>query len=465
MSLLKENGLFAFIVSNKFLRTGYGQKLTQYLQQNFTILSLIDFGDLQIFEGATTYPCIITLRKKKPSDIQSIPLLNLISLEKVSNLDLEVKENSLTIEIKKNDITWELRSIEESSLLEKLKNGTYSLGDFVNGELMRGIITGFNEAFIIDKQTKDKLCNENLKNKNIIKPLLRGVNIGTYGHTWGYEYLIYLPWHFPFHEDVAIQGASYRAEEQFKKDYPAIYNHLLQFKDKLLERNTAETGIRYEWYALQRYGSNHWEKFEQPKIIWGNLATTASFSYDKEAFYINAPACMLPTNEIWLLAILNSSVTTFFLKHKAIERQGGFIEQKPIYVKQIPIPKVNDDLQYVLTEKVEMLLKLNLERQELNKQALEVLGTEYKLTKVTHKLENFLRLGWNEFVEELEKQKIKLDLTKKDDLNTWFRSKQKVATNLSEAMKNLNEEMNAYVYKLYNLNDSEIKLIEKDLLA
>ena len=119
----------------------------------------------------------------------------------------------------------------------------------------------------------------------------------------------------------------------------------------------------------------------------------------------------MPTNEKWLLAILNSSVSTFFLKNKAIERQGGFIEQKPVYVKQIPIPNVSDDIRKVLTEKVEMLLDLNLKKQELQKQALEVLKAEYKLPKVTQKLEKFLDLGWNEFIEELEKQKVKMDLT------------------------------------------------------
>src|SRR5207248_8211772 len=98
MSLLKENGYFAFIVSNKFLRAGYGQKLTQYLQQNFTLLSLIDFGDLQIFEGATTYPCIITLQKKKPAATQRVSFLKLTSLETVSDLGLEMQENGLTIE-------------------------------------------------------------------------------------------------------------------------------------------------------------------------------------------------------------------------------------------------------------------------------------------------------------------------------------------------------------------------------
>ncbi len=117
---------------------------------------------------------------------------------------------------------------------------------------------------------------------------------------------------------------------------------------------------------------------------------------------------MLPTNEKWLLAILNSSVSAFFLRNKAIERQGGFIEQKPVYVKQIPIPNVNDDVRNVLTEKVEMLLKLHSEKQELQKQALEVLRAEYKLSKTTQKLEKFLNLGWNEFIEELEKQKVRI---------------------------------------------------------
>jgi hypothetical protein len=70
LELLKENGLFGFIVSSKFLRADYGKKLTQYLQQNFTVLELIDFGDLQIFEGATTCPCIITIQKKKPAAVQ-----------------------------------------------------------------------------------------------------------------------------------------------------------------------------------------------------------------------------------------------------------------------------------------------------------------------------------------------------------------------------------------------------------
>ncbi|HLJ32915.1 MAG TPA: TaqI-like C-terminal specificity domain-containing protein [Ktedonobacteraceae bacterium] len=204
----------------------------------------------------------------------------------------------------------------------------------------------------------------------------------------------------------------------------------------------------------------YYNSFLSPKIVWGNLATRASFSFDTNGYYVCAPACIVPTEHKWLLALLNSSVSTFFLKSKAIERQGGFIEQKPVYVKQMPIPTISHDIRSILTKKVETLLKHHLEKQEMNKQALEVLLAEYKLSKVTQKLENLLLRGWNELIEELEKQKIKLDLTQKDKLNVWFRIKQSEAKKLGKNMEHLEKEIDALVYKLYNLNEAEIKIIE-----
>jgi tyrosyl-tRNA synthetase len=90
-----------------------------------------------------------------------------------------------------------------------------------------------------------------------------------------------------------------------------------------------------------------------------------------------------------------------------------------------------------------------------------VLKAEYMLPKVTQKLENFLDLGWNEFLEELEKQRVRMDLTKKDNLNVWFRSKQNKAIEFKKSVEKLNQEINACVYKLYNLDDADIKVIEK----
>ena len=138
------------------------------------------------------------------------------------------------------------------------------------------------------------------------------------------------------------------AETYIQSRFPAIYNHLksAQAAFTLKAVNPKRKGL----YERDDQGDYWWElrpcvyyhSFEAPKIIWGNLATQASFAYDENRYYINNPACFIPTNDKWLLAILNSSAATFFMKNKAIERQGGFIEQKPVYVKQIPIPMVSE---------------------------------------------------------------------------------------------------------------------------
>lgn len=144
-----------------------------------------------------------------------------------------------------------------------------------------------------------------------------------------------------------------------------------------------------------------------------------------------------------------------------MQRNGGFIEQQPMTVRRIPIPDVQKDYKEYLSHKVEELLNLTARRQELSIQSLEVLIAEYRVKHITSRLEEFLKLGWNEFLEELEKQRVRMSLTQKDNLNVWFRSKQYEANKLSESMEKLNQEIDACVYKLYNLDDAEIRLIEK----
>jgi type I restriction-modification system DNA methylase subunit len=439
MSLLKENGFFAFIVSNKFLRASYGQKLTQYLQQNFTLLELIDFDDLQIFEGATTYPCIITMQKKKPADIQRVPLLKLTSLDRVSDLGLEAKENGLTIEIKKDDISWQLRSLEQKTILDKLASNTIALGEVVNNKLFYGIKTGFNEAFIIDATTKENLCKEDSKSQEIIKPVLRGREIKKYAIEHGNSYII-----------LAKDGID------IPNEYPLIYKHLLKFKTELEKR--WDKGKF--WYNLRP--CSYYDEFERTKIILPDISNHVNFTLDVERYYLTNTAYMISTENLYLIALLNSKVVEYFYKTISSTIRGGFLRFIDQYLRQIPIPNVPHDLQKTLTEKVGMLLKLNLEKQELNKQALEVLRAEYKLPKATHKLENFLQLGWNEFVEGLEKRKKKLDVIQKDTLNVWFRSEQNAAKDLNENIEKLTREIDIHVYKLFNLNDAEIRLIEAE---
>jgi len=205
------------------------------------------------------------------------------------------------------------------------------------GEVYRGIVTGFNDAFVIDERTRQRLIGEDPKSAEVIKPYLIGKDIQRYGILPREKYLIYIPWHFPLHTDSSITGASKKAENEFKNNYPAIFKHLLKYKEELEKRNTTETGIRYEWYALQRYGSNYYTEFEKPKIILPAIVKRASYTFDRDHFYSNDKTSIIPKDDLYLLGLLNSKALDFVMHSISSTKQGGYYEYKPMYVSKLPI--------------------------------------------------------------------------------------------------------------------------------
>ena len=153
--------------------------------------------------------------------------------------------------------------------------------------------------------------------------------------------MIFIPWHFPLHEDPNIQGASDVAEVAFKKQYSAVYDYLLSHRQALENRNKAETGIRYEWYALQRFGSNYWREFEKKKIVWGNLSLRGAYSFAEPGVYVNAPSSFIPSGNSYLLAILNSKIADFYIKQLGVTRNGGYFEYKPMFLERLPVPHID----------------------------------------------------------------------------------------------------------------------------
>ncbi|GET25652.1 hypothetical protein NT017_19810 [Prolixibacter sp. NT017] len=143
-----------------------------------------------------------------------------------------------------------------------------------------------------------------------------------------------MPWHFPLHEDTSIKGASNKAEDAFRVEYSAIYRYLLQFKEGLSKRNKAETGIRYEWYALQRWGANYWEDFFRPKIVWAETmrihrktqSRFPRFCFDNSCDYITDKTCFFATGDDLkiILSILNSKLGKYLCsKYVSILDSGG----------------------------------------------------------------------------------------------------------------------------------------------
>ena len=207
-----------------------------------------------------------------------------------------------------------------------------------------GIKTGFNDAFIINGEKKAELIAQDPKSAEIIRPILRGRDIKRYGYEFADLYLLFIPWHFPLHlVEPEIKGASKEAEEAFENQYSAIYNHLLQYKTELSNRNKAETGIRYEWYALQRWGANYWEDFSKQKIIWKIIGNELAFCIENGNFMINNACYLLTGNHLeYIVAFLNSKPIKWFSLQTNMNKTGVGDMQvgaQNISLFPIPIPK------------------------------------------------------------------------------------------------------------------------------
>ena len=186
---------------------------------------------------------------------------------------------------------------------------------------------------------------------------------------------MYIPWHFPLHKDPTIQGASEKAEQAFKEQYPAIYQHLLQYKKQLSARNKAETGIRYEWYAMQRWGANYSDDFNKPKIMWKRVGSILRFSYDDKGCLGLDSTCFATGEHIkYLVTILNSKFGNYLLQDAPKTGTGDLLISVQA-VEPIIVPIPNADLEREIENCFQRIINgdTTIEKQ-INRKVYELYG-------------------------------------------------------------------------------------------
>ena len=318
--LLKEGGHLCFITSNKWMRAGYGEKTRAFFAKNTNPILLIDFAGVKIFESATVDTNILLFGKEKNQKKTICAVTNKENKDSVKKLSHFVQQQHTVNAFSSSD-SWVILSPIEQSIKQKIEAVGVPLKDW-DIQINYGIKTGCNEAFIINTNKRNEIlanCNDEAERKRteeLIRPILRGRDIKRYGYEWAGLWLIYIPWHFPYQFDESIQGASEKAEKAFQEQYPAVYSHMLQYKDKLSKRNKAETGIRYEWYAMQRWGAKYWEDFDKPKIIFQEIVQSSQFFYDDSIHYMCNDTCriIVGTHLPFILGILNSKLFFYAVK-------------------------------------------------------------------------------------------------------------------------------------------------------
>lgn len=319
--ILKSAGHFCYIMPNKWMQAGYGKPLRSFFLNN-QLQSIVDFGDLQVFDEATTYPCILNASKKNPTNtFKSIAVKN---LQYISGFEQYTK--SITLEMNISDLsdeTWIISSDIDQSLLQKIKKTSISLSDYIEGFACYGIKTGYTEAFLINQEKMNQLISEDERSKELIKPVLRGRDIKPwYSKSEG----VYLISTFPnLQLDI--------------ENFPAIKRHLLTFGKERLEQSglkNARKKTSNKWFETQD-SIAYWQEFEKPKIMYQVLQVKPCFIFDDKGQYCNNSMWIIPSDDKFLVGLLNSKMGWWLISRYCTAIQNGY-QLIWKYFGQIPIP-------------------------------------------------------------------------------------------------------------------------------
>ncbi len=291
VSMLNEQGIFGYIVMNKWLRANYGKALRQWMATR-GIQHIIDFGDLPVFKGATTYPCILLIKQQQTQDYFQVSPLDTLDFTTLTD---HVNERTYPVPYAGLDPAgWTLTSQTKQKLLDKLTTLGTPLKEYVDGKIYYGIKTGLNKAFVIDRETRDRLIAEDPKSEEIIKPFALGRDVKRYTHLVPKQYLIL----FPKGWTTLNSSNAKNAWEWLAQNYPAIAAHLAPFEEAAKKR--CDKG-EY-WWELR--ACDYYAEFEKGKILWPEIAQNTRFTLDTSGVYANNKVFILPNGSHYLLGLL-----------------------------------------------------------------------------------------------------------------------------------------------------------------
>ena len=353
LQILRPGGWLSFITSNKFMRAGYGAGIREHIPASLRIQRVIDFGDLPLFEAngkpIAAYPAVLVGKRSDDSAEHALPVADLAgpARKELSQANLKVNTESVRgvledldgllsrseigdfpqVLLKKDG--WVLEDPALVRLFERLMNQGTPLGEFVKGRIYRGVTTGLNEAFVINEAKRQELIEEDPRSAELIKPWLRGRDIGRWKPDWAGLYVIFT------RRGVDID------------EYPAIQSHLSWWRADLEPKSTSgQQGAGrkpgdYQWYEIQDSVA-YYDEFAHPKIVWKKTSFSPAFLFDTSGSYLSNTLHFIAGADAWIAAVMNSSLMEWLMALSMNILRGGYIELTPTRIDSFMIPSLQE---------------------------------------------------------------------------------------------------------------------------
>lgn len=365
--ILCDKGLLTYITSNSWLRAIYGDLLKVYFQQSTQPLSLLNIEDSQIFDEATVESNIISLQKstsKAPFFACTLDS-NYVIGDSLASYFLQHR-----FEINPTSSDWTISDNVDNMLKQKIARNGKLLKDF-DIRINRGLLTGFNAAFILNETTKNKLIYANASNVDIIKPILRGRDFKKYSFEFSNQWVI----------------CTFPSLKLDIEKYPSILNHFNSIGKQRLEQSGAENSrkkTKHKWFETQDT-IGYWNDFNKPKIVWGEISDKPKFTYDAANYYVEATAFLMTGEKLkYLLAILNSKASEWYFNHISTTTGMGTNRWKKYKIELLPIANASKAQENQLTVKVNAILKAKAKGADTAALEREIDDMVYRLYGLTY---------------------------------------------------------------------------------
>lgn len=434
LDILKDNGLFSFISSNKFVKSNYGKNLRKLLLDKH-VVAYIDHSNEKVFSDATVHPCTIVVKKSRPKP----------------ESEVLVDNNFKILQTKLKDASWIFQDPKLSNIRENIYSVSFLVKDV--SQIFYGVKTGLMEAFVINEDTKNKLLAANFESNFIIKPFVKGREVNKWKIDYKNRFLLLVP---------------FGEGENLKNNYSNVYNYLLKFEDKLKRRGQVKNG-QHHWLELDNNPSKTYlNQFNINKIIWAEIAPKPRFTLDYNNFYFETTVFFI--NEAknfdlrYMVAILNSNLCFWIFKELSPQIEGKRLRFKKQYVEQLPIYPATPEQQKPFIQKAEQMLELNKTLLNEINSFKDYLTTIYQVEKFSKKLEKYYELSLDDFMDELRKKKVDVkNLNNFRSLKEAFEESVSKIQPLLAEIEETDNEIDQMVYELYGLTEEEIKIIEDSL--
>ncbi|EDP8137562.1 class I SAM-dependent DNA methyltransferase [Campylobacter jejuni] len=381
-NVLKDRGgVLSYITSNKYTRAGYGEALREFLLKNVKFLEYTDLNGIKVFDSATVDTSILCFEKSKSKDnkFKYLSLNNEILKACAYDIGLykdfaEFSQNSLSKE------SFTFSDENTSALKAKIERIGTPLKEWQGLNIYRGILTGYNEAFIITTEKRNEIlanCKDEAEKERtakLIRKMLRGRDIKRYSDEWAGLWVI-----------NTHNGYKSKNGEKIKainiENYPSLKKHFDEFYPQLEKR--ADKGLTP--YNLRNCA--YIEEFEKEKIVWAEMTKEACFVYDNSNFFTNQTCYFFTHCDYkYLLAILNSRLIVYYMQYISSHLGQGAFRWIRQYIEKLPIPKINsknEKLADELVNLVDEILKAKEQDKNTNTQELE-----NKINSIVYKLYN-----------------------------------------------------------------------------